>query len=403
MQKYIVLIVAILSIQGALARYDETLPKGVRTLIVRQVKADNVTNMLNLQGQSEAYGMAYSLDIKSLGNVEMLQGPLDYLKENSPEVYENLELGTFDFNVKAKADVTGFGFGYGISDRLTFYGIIPYYKATVDVGQKQLRGNNYDQINEIQNENFTGEGLKIDYSSINLDINDKFIQSAIQDFYGYEALGVWSASGIGDIELGLKYRFLEWGNGGALVTLGSILPTGREDNPDIIQDFGFGTGHTQVFTELGVGHTYKRSDFSLWGRVDYSFSEEKQLRPSTTASDLTDEKGRFIVTPGVRLQLSPEYEYYLSDWFSLFTLALFEKKFQGEYESENEYYNDKLAAVSGFSATTLTAGITFSTVKPFMKKEFVAPMKFTLRVDSTVAGRNVTELTLYSAEMRLFF
>ena len=159
----------------------------------------------------------------------------------------------------------------------------------------------------------------------------------------------------------------------------------------------------QAFIELGAGQSYKRNDFSLWGRVDYSFAREKELRPSTSASDLTEEKGIFGVSPGLRLQLSPNYEYLLNDWFSIFTSALFEKKFQGDYESNNEYYNQKLEAISGYSATTFTAGATFSTVKPYMKKKFVAPMQFTIRVDSTVSGRNVTELTLYSAEMRLFF
>ncbi len=385
------------------ARYDETLPKGVRLIAVRQVKTSDISDLRNHSGAIESYGVDYDLDLKSLQSVDGISEVINYLKDENPALYDNLHFGSFNFNVKAKANVTGFGLGLGITDKLTLYSIIPYYRASVNVRQTQSRGANYQEVNDLQDKQ-NKDGLKVDLNSLNIEVNDSFIQSAIQNFYGYQPLGHWESKGLGDIELGIKYRIKEWDSAGLLVSIGALLPTGREDNPDIIQDFGFGTGHLGTFLETGVGASLGYDhEVNFWLRGEYHLKNNRALRPQASAGDLTDEKNIYRISPGAKIQMAPSYNYFFNDWVDFEVGALYEKKFKTNYESDSQENDELLESISGFESTMLTGVLNFSTVKLFQKKKFAAPVKLSLKVDETLKGTNVPDMTLYSMELRLFF
>lgn len=385
------------------ARYDETLPKGVRLLAVRQVMTNDISQMRNQTGAFESYGVGYELDLKSLSSVESLEEVMSFLKSDNPELYENLTFGSFNFDVEAKANVTGIGMGYGISNRATLYAVIPYYRASVNVKQTQTKGHNYEEVERLQNQSGR-DGVKVDLNSLNIDVNNSFIQSAIQDFYGYEPLGLWEAEGLGDIEFGLKYRIKEFDNAGFLVTGGFLFPTGREDNPDIIQDIAFGRGHFGLFAEAGMGFTLGLDhEFDLWARYEHYLDDDKEFRPQRSAGDLTDRKFLFNVSPGAEVQVSQGYNYLLNDWITLGGSVLYERRLRSKFSSSLTRDGQILENISGFESTMATAFVDLTTVRPYLKKKFIAPMKLTLRVDDTLNGKNVPDMTLYSMELRLFF
>ena len=396
-------ILCLLFMQVGHARYDETLPKGVRLIAVRQVKTSNISDLRNHSGTIESYGVDYDLDLKSLQSVDGLSEVINYLKDENPALHDNLHFGSFNFNVKASANVTGFGLGLGLTDKLTIYSIIPYYRASVNVRQTQTRGANYQEVNRLQKEQ-NKDGLQVDLNSLDIEVNDSFIQGAIQNFYGYQPLGHWEAKGLGDIELGIKYRIKEWNRAGLLVSFGALLPTGREDNPDIIQDFGFGTGHLGTFLETGVGASFGYDhELNFWVRGEHHLQKNRALRPQASAGDLTDEKNIYKVSPGTKIQLAPSYNYFINDWLDLEAGVLYEKKFKTNYDSDSQENDELLESISGYESTMLSGVLNFSTVKLFQKKRFAAPLKLSLRVDDTLKGTNVPDMTLYSMELRLFF
>ena len=385
------------------ARYDDTLPKGVRLMAVRQVQSDKVDEFHNLTGTKEGYSVDFKLDSRSLGQIDIVnEYVLKDLKRTSPAAYEKLVAAEYRFDVKANVNVTGIGFGYGLTNSLTVYGVIPYYRASVDVEPKRTKGNNYSEVNHEISTSSSKVGLVLDMNSLP-DVDEGLVQSAVQNYYGYQALGKWEASGLGDIELGIKKRFSSWKGGGALYSLGLILPTGREDNPDIIQDVGFGTGHWQGFVEAGVGQSYKKNDFNFYTRLKHSLPRTKRLRPSSTNSDLTDESLDFYIQPGLAITISPSHTYHLTSWWQLHSGVTYKRKLEDNYESSNTYYDQKLEAITSWETTELNLGIDFSTVDAFKKKEFLAPGSIGIKVDKTLSGRNTPSVTLYSAEMRLYF
>lgn len=387
----------------AFGRYDDTLPKGVRLMAVRQVQSDRVNEFHNITGSKEGYSVDFKLDSKALSEIDLVnEYILKDLKNSSPEAYEKLLAAQYRFDVKANVNVTGIGFGYGLSNSLTFYGVIPYYRATVDVRPKRTQGNNYDEVNEALNSSKNKVGLVLDMNSLP-DVDEGLVQSAVQNFYGYQALGKWEASGLGDIELGIKKRFASWSNGGALYSVGLILPTGRIDNPDIIQDVGFGSGHWSGFVEAGLGQTYKRSDFNFYTRLQHFLPTTKRLRPSSTNSDLTNESLNFDIQPGLKVTISPSHTYHYNSWWQIHTGLTYERKLEDNYESQNLYYDQKLEAITSWESTTLNLGVDFSTVDAYKKKQFIAPGSVGLKMDKTLSGRNIPDVTLYSAEVRLYF
>ncbi|OIQ16138.1 MAG: hypothetical protein BM556_15885 [Bacteriovorax sp. MedPE-SWde] len=387
----------------ALARYDETLPKGVRLLAVRQVQSDRVDSFQNISGTKENYSVDFKLDSQSLSEIDLVnEYILKDLKSNSVEAYDKLVAANYRFDVKAKVNVTGFGFGYGITNRTTFYGVIPYYRANINVTPVRTQGNNYNEVNEILKNSSNNNGVVLDMNSLP-DADEGLIQSAVQNFYGYEALGEWQASGLGDIELGVKHRYKVWRDGGALVSTGLSIPTGRLDNPDIIQDIGFGSGHWGVFIESGLGQSYKKNDFNFSARAHFSLPTEKELRPSSSNSDLTVEKNNYKINPGPKFTISPSYSYHINSWWQIHSGIDYEIKLEDNYISQVEYYDQKLESISSWESTTLNVGIDFTTVKAYMNKEFQAPGSIGVNYKKVLAGRNIPNTTLFSAELRLFF
>src|SRR5690606_15933649 len=68
------------------------------------------------------------------------------------------------------------------------------------------------------------------------------MQSVVVNTFKYDEVGSWQGSGYGDLEMGAMYRLVDKGTWGMAVTSGFVAPTGRQDDPDILQDIGFGDG-----------------------------------------------------------------------------------------------------------------------------------------------------------------
>lgn len=388
---------------SVLARYDETLPKGVRLAVVREVQSNEITHLLNQQTAPESYGSSINIDAKALSKIDRADEIfLSDLKKNSPDVYENLTAGAYDFDVKANVKVTGIGLGYGLSSNLTLYSVIPFYRASINVKTKRTAANNYKEMNEIQNENAKATGLVLDLESLP-DLDEGIMQSAIVNYYGYNPLGEWQASGLGDIELGFKYRFTSWNRGGALISSGLILPTGREDDPDTIQDIGFGQGFLGTFIESGLGHELKRVTLNFRTRLDYLFKETKEKRAQRSSGDLKREKESYKIKPGIKLTVNPYLEYSLNSWLSLSSGLSYVAKFQDDYQSQNSFNDHILESNSSYSHTVFDLGLELSSVKAYMAKTFIAPLSLTGRFEKVLSGKNTPNITLYSLEARIFF
>ncbi len=395
-------------ISGAYAQVHRTLPKGVRMLAYRNI---NTTKIDATYNQAQAVTpLSYNIN----ANADTLENAnsaaklyFEQLQAISPEAYDQLTFGEFNISAEAQLQVHGFGGGYGITEKLTVYGILPYYNARVNIKYKQIRGSNSEAVaDQVQQ---SGQG-DIDSTIGNItgaipSATGTVVQSVLVNTFGYDEIGDWQGSGYGDFELGAMYRLIDRGTWGFAVSSGVVAPTGREDDPDLLQDIAFGDGQWDVFVEGAYG--FVLNDSLMFGttlRYTYQAPSEKNLRiPESRDFTISDRKGDFVVKYGDKVDAVFSSTYTISDWFSL--TPAYEVNYQmssqydsvyGEADGYLEYNSDRIGHVGRLSAS-------ISSIQPFLKKKFALPAQINFNVQQTLAGKNVPKMGRFEVELRMLF
>jgi hypothetical protein len=232
------------------------------------------------------------------------------------------------------------------------------------------------------------------------------IQSVIVNHYQYEPLGSWSGEGAGDLEWMNMYRLTDWQDAGLMICGGLVLPTGREDNPDMIQDVAFGDGQLDAFTEFGGGVSFFKGKYQVdsYTRFTYQAPSEKTKRAYTSADfPLTSEKENFKEKLGNKLIVGFINTYVPTHWTAISLEYQFNYKEADKYSSKNTLANYALAANTETNSQALKLMLELSSVEFYFKKKFPLPMKVYMAVQDTFAGKNTPDVTRYDFELRFFF
>lgn len=390
---------------GASAQVWKTLPKGVRILGYRNVITSKVNSSFNQFRSESSLGAQFKVDAATLDQIPAFGGTL--AQTLPADVYKNLAVGEYAVDAAAQFNVHGTGFGYGITDRVMFYGELAYYNARVDAKIKRKKGNTYEQVAdylEEQNGGVLDATLAANLRSM-IDANENTVQSFITNHYGYKPIGDWYGSGYGDMETGLMVRAIDEGIWGLLIYPGVVLPTGRQDDPDILQDVGFGDGQFDFFTEIGTG--YVINDYLNFGttlRYTYQAPTSKELRvPSNRDFTLSSEKGNFEVKYGDRINWMLNSTVSINDWLSLTPVYRFMYQKKAEYNSENAQADEFLSFNSDKFEHQVQLTTTLSSIQPFLKKKFLLPAQINMNLVQTVAGKNVPKVGRFELEFRMLF
>ncbi|MBY0517678.1 MAG: transporter [Bacteriovoracaceae bacterium] len=397
-----------LMISSSYAQVWRTLPKGVRLFEYRNV---NTTKIDAAYNQSQAVTpLSYDINanaktLESVGSAAALY--FEQLRAINPQAYDQLTFGEFNLSAEAQVQVNGFGGGFGINDKLTVYGIVPYYTATVNMKYQQKQASNAQQVaDQVQQ---SGQG-DIDSTLSNITgalpgATGNLLQSVVVNTFKYDEIGTWQGQGYGDIELGTVYRLIDEGTWGVALTGGVVAPTGREDDPDLLQDIGFGDGQWDGFAEGATGYLFT-DKFSMGTTFRYTYQAPatKTLRvPMSRDFQLSDQSGSFNVKYGDKINYSLSATYSFNDWFSLTPSYLLNYQMSSRYDSvygdANEYlaYNsDRVEHVARMTAT-------LSSIQPFLKKKFILPASVYVNVQQTVAGRNVPKVGRFELGLRMLF
>lgn len=218
-------------------------------------------------------------------------------------------------------------------------------------------------------------------------------------------LGNWHGRGYGDLELGAMYLLHDSSRWGMATTNGIMAPTGRQSDPDLLQDIAFGDGQWDVFSELAVAYMpSSKWRFGTTWRYTYQAPSEQTLRiPFDEDVPLGDTKGRFNVKFGDRVDATVSATHIINDWLSFSPLYELAYQMPSKYESRYSDANRFLAANSDRIAHNVRLSGSFSTVTPYTKKKFILPGVITMNVQQTVAGKNVPKMTRYEIEFRMYF
>jgi hypothetical protein len=383
----------------------KTLPKGVRILGYRNVTTSKVKSNFNKSGSESSLGAQFRIDASTLNAIAdniFVPG-----QDINADAYNKFLIGEYKVDADAQFNVQGLGFGIGITNNVMVYAEVAYYNAQVKTNIKRTRKNTYGQTSDLL---LDGDGNLTDTTlGDNLknlpDVDESVIQSAITNHYGYKPIGDWYGAGYGDMETGVMAKLVDTGVTGLMLYPGVVLPTGRQDDPDILQDIGFGDGQFDLFGELASG--YLVNDYLSFGttlRYTYQAATTKELRiPESRDYTLSDQKGDFNVKYGDRINWMANSTFGFNDWLSFTPMYRFMYQASSKYNSEYTSANKYLAYNSDRMEHQVQLTTSISSIQPFLKKKFLLPAQINMNLVQTVGGRNVPKVGRFELELRMLF
>lgn len=396
-----------ISLTNVDAQYYDTLPKGVRLIMNKNIQT-KVKSSYNKSKSETPYAYEIEADITNLEKIDnsIVKDILELFKDY-PEAYSKLSLGTHKLDAEANIKVNVYGMAYGITNKVSAYIGVPIYDARVKVNYKKTKNSSQEEVAEAL-QNIYGDNWAQTLGNIVekvYDIDGGTIQSGITNALGYEELGDWSGQGLGDIEFGAMYNFYRTDNHGLMLTIGGVAPTGYVDDPDILQDIGFGDGQWDAFVEFGGGRVLSNTtSVNLWSRFTYQLASEKTLRvPYSSDVSISDQKGKFTEKLGNKYLLATNVEHYVNDWFKLEPSLSYQFTEASEYSSDNSTANRILAEDSESSVTNLKILGQLTSVKLYQQKKFILPGLINLSYQTSLGGLNTPKADLYEVEFRMYF
>lgn len=399
--KLLIGLIFFISSHALYAQVWKVLPKGVRIIGYRNVTTSKITSNFNQIGSESPLGASFKIDAPTLNQ---LSGYV-YNPETpgEKEAYDNLLIGKYEVEAEAQFNVHGTGFGWGLTDKTMLYGEVAYYTGHVKSTIKRTAGNTYEETARILESN--GNTIFADNIRNLVDANEETIQSVITNHYKYRPIGNWYAEGYGDMELGVMHKVLDKGTTGLLFYPGVILPTGTQDDPDILQDVGFGDGQLDVFGEVATGYMVNdKLSFGTTLRYTHQFATSKTLRiPESKSFALSTNKGEFDVKYGDKFNWMFNTTISVTDWLSFTPVYRFMYQMPASYNSEYSEANKFLEYNSDKMEHSVQFTTTLSSIQPFLKKEFMLPAQINLNAVKTISGKNVPSASRFEVEFRMLF
>ncbi len=392
---------------SANAQYYSTLPKGVRLILNRNIQSD-VKSSYNRTQSETPYAYKIEANVETLSKIDNkeVQEALELFKPY-PEAYEKLSLGTHTLDAKAEVNVNVYGFGYGITDRMTAYIGMPIYDAKVRIKYGRPSDSSNKEVAEVLQKQYGDDWAQTlgNITEALVNVDEHMLQSALVNTLGYDELGTWEGQGLGDTEFGLMYNFVKKEKWGLMATFGGVAPTGYVDDPDLIQDIGFGDGQWDAFAEFGGGYTLSPTfGINAWARYTHQFASEKTLRtPFSRSIPLGDTKAKFREKLGNNWLLSFSSDIFLNDWLKFQPEYIYSYTEKAKYDSDNKLANALLAEGSDSYFHNFKLSMQLSSVNLFLKQKFMLPAQLNISHQTMLEGRNTPKVDLTEIEVRMFF
>lgn len=388
------------------AAYYDTLPKGVRSLIFRHVSTSEINSKFDDSNKNEDFAWRVNLDAETLKEVDSIAGIIETFEELDPNAAAKFTAGEFKAEAMAQVNVETIALAWGVNDRMTVYGYIPYYDAYVDVSVIEVRQNNAAlSIDGIDSESETVNVFNAFKPILQDNLNLNTYQSIFQNSLGYQPVGDWEGRGIGDTELGVLYRMNDEVNWGWALSGGLVVPTGQKDETDVVQDIGFGDGQWDVFSEVGAGYDLLPNwEVDSYVRYTYQLPSTETLRiPESEDFPYSSDSALFRVKRGDKIKWSLSTHYSFTDWVGIKPEFFYEKVFQSDYKSNN-YEADRIYEIRTDSTSQeVKIGLNFTTLGMFRAKKFPLPLDLNISGQRVIKGNNTPKFSRFDLEVRAYF
>lgn len=389
---------------ASFAQAWKTLPKGVRILGYRNVTTSTIKSNFDRFGSETSMSPEFQINGELLDKITT-----GAIKSGfSDQMYRDLMVGEYKVDASASANVHGLGFGYGITDSVMYYVEIAYYNFNSRARIVRTKGNNYETLARSALNSGNYERSQLEYQLLQqnmVDVNERNIQHAITNYFGYKPVGDWQGQGYGDMETGFMIKTIDKGTWGLLLYPGVVLPTGRQDDPDMLQDTPFGDGQYDFFGEVATGYVVNdRLSIGSTLRYTYQAPTTKSLRiPEEQNFPLSQRSGDFEVKYGDRVSFMINAPYTISDWFSIIPFYRFMYQNSASYDSPYTEANGFLEYNSDKMEHSVQLTTSLSSIQPFLKKKFPLPAQINMNLVQVVGGRNVPKMGRFELEFRMVF
>lgn len=378
------------------------LPKGVRNLTFK-------SGFVNLGSRTNSDGSVMSLAAplqKELSFKDVLKRR-DGVQKTLLRGFM-LENGFVDTDIvgETAADMTGSVsvvapvLSIGITDRWTFAVGLPVVSAQMRVKQGFVPSENgLRMVDTLHASHYNQTSAAREAAGVIAKLQETLENN------GYQRLQDWQDSGVGDVVVANKLAVYADDNVKSAVTLGMTFPTGRFDDPDVLNDIPFGEQTWTSFAQVAVDEYVTPELFvNQYAKLTYVGSSDQTVRLKTPEEAIEVPKATVRVKrgnqflAGTSVQWEPSYGLVSGIGYEFFLRG--KDAYDAPEPSRGELEKDTFSR-----AHHLSYKLGYSTIPAFKKGAFPVPLKFALDYKQHLASANATKDAhdMVLAELMLFF
>lgn len=285
-------------------------------------------------------------------------------------------------------------FFYGVTDKLSIGIKIPYfwYKNNVTAGVNTTNATmGFNPFYGQPGDPFGVSLIPVALGGIKNDhLATELVQNSLVQDYGYKRVETWSGDGIGDIEAGGRYQYLNTDSWRLAFTGAVRFPTGEVDDPDNLMDLEFGSGAYALLFRSNNDYTGIK-DVILNASFEYDLvlPDKETLRvPDDVNNPITANKENVDRDQGdiFKIKLSGNYAFYEGFGFYLFYSYAF--KLKDSVSGNQGYHYESLEDETDWTYHEYKVGLTYSTIPIFQNKKFPLPLVVGIEYEDVFAGTN---------------
>ena len=303
-------------------------------------------------------------------------------------------LGDSVVDFKYNVDELNIKLYYGLTDKLSIGTKIPYWWYKNDVNAEVSTANatigfnpNYGQPGDP----FGVPLIPVQFGGVKNDaLATELVQNTLVQDYGYERVQSWSDHGIGDIEVGARYQFLNTDSWRLAFTGAVRLPTGEVNDPDNLVDLNFGSGAWALLFRSNNDYTgFKNIILDATFEYDLVLPASEELRvPDDVNNPITANKENVDRNIGDVFKLKLTGAYALPKGFGFYLFYSYAFKLKDSVSGNQGYAYESLEDETDWSYQEYKIGLSYSTIPLFQEKKFPVPLVIGIEYEDVFAGTN---------------
>ena len=310
-------------------------------------------------------------------------------------------LGKSVIDFELNAHEVDLKFYYGLTDKLSIGTKIPYFWFKNDVTAV------LDNTNATVGMNpFVPGGVAPLSVPGTTPFTTDDVQNLLVQQFGYKRVETWSGNGVGDIEAGGRYQYLNTEDWRLAFTAGVRFPTGEVDDPDNLVDYAFGNGAWALLFRSNNDYTgIKNVILNATLEYDLVLPDHETVRvPDDVERPLTANKENVDRDLGDIFRLKLSGDYMFNEGFGFYLFYAYGAQLKDKVSGNQGFNYNSLEEETDWTAHEYKIGLKYSTIPLFQKKKFPLPLLASIEFEDVFAGtNNFLKQQLFTFKLAVFF